>query len=740
MTLTGLRLSHAALATAVSLPVSACGPPGDAVTPDAGVLDTVVVVEPDPIHRYLTAPLPELVSSFEAAVRLVGRSDSARQAREWDRAAAALDSAVTLLPTLEDWRPLLLAEVFAEAGDTARTHRLLSELDPRTGLAERWGWSLLSRARMEAGDREGARRAAEQRAESTAGEESARAWLRVGRLALTGGDTARARAAFLRAVDEGVDPEARPSRPAVQASLALAPLGGLTEDERYRLGRLLVDSGEWESGYELLRETMGRVNAAEEERHAVRLEMARALFALGRYGDAETELRILMGRELSREMSARVLLLLARTEAERGREGDARRTLLRLVGLHPDQPAAGDAFLLLADRAEAAGREEEAHAYYRQAVEAGLKTSEVDRAALEFGTRAYLDGRYETAAQVFDLHRAGHVDPSGRQQATYWAGLAHRRLGNREQARDRFLAAFAEDPFSYYGQLAAEEADAAVLPPDLPPGPVTPEELERELANALLRLRFHLEVPTSGSFLFEHERLKRYFSRYEGGVYALAEAMVEDGWPMRGILLGREILQEEDEWNLRLLRIIYPFPHRELIAAEAEARGVNPFFAAAMIRQESMFEAEIVSMAGAVGLMQVLPSTARATARSLGLGPVDAEALKDPEVNVPVGMAYLAQMIRRFDAQVPDILAAYNAGPSRIRRWRGMPAYADRNVFVERIPFRETRSHVKVVELNTRLYTALYGCGDFEPCFGMSYPTYLAEHGVGAATVPRVAR
>lgn len=740
MTSIGLRLSHAVLAAAVSVPASACGPPGDAVIPDAGLLDTVLVAEPDPIRRYLAAPLPEMVGSFEAAVRLVERSDSAREARMWDRAAAALDSAVALLPTLGDWRPLLLAEVYAEAGDTARTRRLLDEVDPRTGLAERWGWSFVSHARMEAGDREGARRAAEQRAETTVGEEAARAWLRVGRLALAGGDTARGRAALARAVGDETGSGERPSAAAVQASLSLSGLAGLSGDERYRLGRLLLDGGEWERGHALLRETVGRVEISDAERDRSRFEMARALMALERWADAETELRILAGKELPREMAAQVLLDLARAERGRGRRDEARRTLLRLVGLHPDQPAAGDAFLLLADQAEAAGREEDAHTYYRQAVEAGLKTAEVDRAALQFGTRAYLAGEYETAAQVFDLHRDGHGGREGRQQSTYWAALAHRRLGNRQEARERFLAAFAEDPFSYYGQLAAEEVDVAVLPPDLPPGPTTPDGLERELANALLRLRFHLEVPTPDSFLFEYERLKRYFSRYEGGLYALAEAMVDDGWPMRGILLGREILREEGAWNLRLLRIIYPFPHRELIRAEAEARGVNPFFAAGMIRQESMFEAEAVSVAGAVGLMQVLPSTGRMTARSLGMGSVGAEDLKDPEVNVPLGMAYLADMIRRFDGRVPDILSAYNAGPSRIRRWRGMPAYAHREVFVERIPFRETRSHVKVVELNTRLYTALYGCGEFEPCFGLSYPAYLAEHGVGAAAAPRLAR
>ena len=87
-------------------------------------------------------------------------------------------------------------------------------------------------------------------------------------------------------------------------------------------------------------------------------------------------------------------------------------------------------------------------------------------------------------------------------------------------------------------------------------------------------------------------------------------------------------------------------------------------------------------------------------------------------MKVRMGMTYLSDMLRRYDGQILDALVAYNAGPTRIRRWRTYPEYQDLDVFVERIPFRETREYVKVVQKNAFIYESLYGCGQGDPCLG----------------------
>jgi soluble lytic murein transglycosylase len=129
---------------------------------------------------------------------------------------------------------------------------------------------------------------------------------------------------------------------------------------------------------------------------------------------------------------------------------------------------------------------------------------------------------------------------------------------------------------------------------------------------------------------------------------------------------------------------------------------------AAIIRQESAFKADIVSHAGAIGLMQVMPPTGAQLARAHGPDGFSRESLTRPEVNLHLGAAFFVDMSRRYDHQLPLVLSAYNAGPTRATRWRRYPEAVDPLRFTERIPFTETRGYVKSVRRNLGLYRALY--------------------------------
>lgn len=122
-----------------------------------------------------------------------------------------------------------------------------------------------------------------------------------------------------------------------------------------------------------------------------------------------------------------------------------------------------------------------------------------------------------------------------------------------------------------------------------------------------------------------------------------------------------------------------------------------------------MFDAVIKSPVGAVGLMQIMPRTGEELARKAGLTGFDPSILQRPEINLHLGMLYIAELMQRFGNRLPSVLAAYNAGPHRVARWRQYPEYQDEELFAERIPFEETRDYVKVVQQNAFLYQALYG-------------------------------
>jgi soluble lytic murein transglycosylase len=182
-------------------------------------------------------------------------------------------------------------------------------------------------------------------------------------------------------------------------------------------------------------------------------------------------------------------------------------------------------------------------------------------------------------------------------------------------------------------------------------------------------------------------------------LYALAEALAERGYSQRAIRLGLR-LQGSAQPSRRLLRILYPFPYRTLITEEARGRDFDPFIAAALIRQESMFEARITSHVGARGLMQIMPATGRDLAEAVGIDRWDPDVLYHPEINVHLGTRYLARHIGNYDGSLPSVFSAYNAGHHRVAWWSEFPEYDNDQLFTERIPFLETRDYVKILTRN----------------------------------------
>jgi soluble lytic murein transglycosylase len=189
----------------------------------------------------------------------------------------------------------------------------------------------------------------------------------------------------------------------------------------------------------------------------------------------------------------------------------------------------------------------------------------------------------------------------------------------------------------------------------------------------------------------------------------LGNALNQRGRTVTGINLGWELRREGGPWDRRLLEVVYPFPYRDLVEREAREWGVDPLMFAALIRQESAFKADITSGAGAVGLMQVMPPTGTELARTHGPEGFEEHHLMTPEVNLHLGAAFYVDMSRRYGGDLPLVLSAYNAGPTRANRWRRYPEASDPPRFTERIPFDETRGYVKNVRRNLGVYHVLYG-------------------------------
>src|SRR5437870_4329999 len=144
----------------------------------------------------------------------------------------------------------------------------------------------------------------------------------------------------------------------------------------------------------------------------------------------------------------------------------------------------------------------------------------------------------------------------------------------------------------------------------------------------------------------------------------------------------------------RVLRAIFPWPNRPAVQAEAAEFGVDPLLFVAIVRQESVFDAEALSPAGARGLAQLTPGTAALTARGLDVT-FYPDWITVPDLNLHLGAAHLDELLRRFGGRVDAAVAAYNAGVTPVTRWLARAATTDVDQFVELIPYQETRGYVR---------------------------------------------
>jgi len=287
----------------------------------------------------------------------------------------------------------------------------------------------------------------------------------------------------------------------------------------------------------------------------------------------------------------------------------------------------------------------------------------------------------------------------------YWHGRALAATGKREAAEQQF--ARIADRFDFYGKLAAEELGRPIV---LPPraAPVAAEELAALEADAGLRralsfYRLGLRIEGHREWNWQLGIANEGGRKTDRQMLAAAEFARRHGVIDRMISTS-ERTREEFDFEQR-----FPAPYRGSLEAHARAVGLEPTWVYGLIRQESRFIEDIRSSAGASGLMQLMPATARWVARKVGMNDFTMARVNDVEVNLRLGTSYLRMVLDDLDGHPALASAAYNAGPGRPRAWRAaLPRAVEGAIFAETIPFNETRDYVKKVMSNSVYYAALF--------------------------------
>ncbi|WP_287878534.1 MULTISPECIES: lytic transglycosylase domain-containing protein [Acidovorax] len=294
-----------------------------------------------------------------------------------------------------------------------------------------------------------------------------------------------------------------------------------------------------------------------------------------------------------------------------------------------------------------------------------------------------------------------------RQESTwvYWKAraLLAARPSEAERAEARQLLEGIAGTRGFYEQLALEELGQRIATPPAP-APLTAEEKAAARANPGLNRGLYAILLGLRS---EGVREWNYTTNlHTPGGMADRELLAAADFACQREVWDRCINTSERTKAVTDAAQRFPTPFRNTVVERAQGIGLDPAYVYGLIRQESRFVMDARSGVGASGLMQVMPATARWTARKIGLANFTPDQISDRDTNITIGTAYLKLALDDFAGSMPMAAAAYNAGPGRPRSWRNGPVL-DAAIWAENVPFAETRDYVKKVLANTTNYAAL---------------------------------
>jgi soluble lytic murein transglycosylase len=391
------------------------------------------------------------------------------------------------------------------------------------------------------------------------------------------------------------------------------------------------------------------------------------------------------------------------------------RTMARaFASAFPASPRAEEALNDLAVHLVRADEDAQAADVFRQMVERFPAGKFAERAAWRAGWWAYRHDQYQDTVRIFERAAAAFPRSDYRPAWLYWSARAYDGLGNKEAATERYRLATTDYLNTYYGRLSwkrLEERNEAAVRPGIrraivepPPPPPNIDRVTRlielELYHpALAELQYAQKLygdsaPLQATVALMHHRI----GNLRLGINAMKRAYPQY-MTAGGESLPREILQ-----------VIFPLDYWPMIQAYAKDQDLDPYLIAALMGQESTFDASIVSVANAIGLMQVMPATGRQYAKTLGIKPFSAARLTEAEVNARIGTRYFADLLRMFGS-AHYAIASYNAGENRIARWQKERPGLEQDEFIDDIPYAETQNYVKRILGTAEDYRRLYGNG-----------------------------
>lgn len=456
------------------------------------------------------------------------------------------------------------------------------------------------------------------------------------------------------------------------------------------------------------------------------LHLGRARERLGNKDDA-MEAYNHAARAAGPKLRGEALYRAARISWNRDESGKTAELLNKILKESPNSDVAAPAVYMLGRLDESAGRRAEAIKKFERTASVYPSSPAAEMALWYAGWLRYMDGDYAGAETAFQRLADRDENSGAAPMALYWIIRSRQMRGNDFSVPlERLLKKY---PLSYYTLLTNGGGISYRVPAELPapPGGQLPETATVRIREGMGRFSQKPSLSPKGVWAYE-SALAWMRLGFTGRARDLLDIVAAET-PFRretrtwlavqyhGAECYQCVFREADtilkenvgqDYLDFLSLLIFPVAHWRAVADEAALNKIDPFLILSVIRQESIFDPDIVSIADARGLMQVIPPTAARMARELGMESFTADQLQIPERNIAIGARYLAGLVKNEKGDLPLALATYNAGPNPVAKWKGRIPMDDASVFVERIPYTETREYVKKVLRNYGFYKKVY--------------------------------
>ncbi len=497
------------------------------------------------------------------------------------------------------------------------------------------------------------------------------------------------------------------SREAVLAQEALQQLAAAgvssepyTAEELFKRGATLFNQRQYQQSAATCKAIPLEGTTAEFQTKVV-FKTGQALLEGRHYREAERTLASLQGQKLETAQAQELSFLLARARNKSGKEEEALSAYLLLARQAAGTELADNAQWQAALIKKSQGKGKEALAILERLLKVHPETKLHEKVLWEIAWSSYAGDDFKKATTSF--RQLLHADAS-REKALYWLAKSLQELDDPDGAAKTWTTLLDEFPLGFYALRHKKEAGIPDRLPSLTADitSLLPVPAGFERVKALTRLGLQGEAKRELALL-------RKKSGDQTPPLELARLYLDMGEYSAGMaLFPRTTLRKLDQDNLLAWGINYPRAFNEQVSNNADRRDLPANLVYAVIRAESNFLPGVISPAGAVGLMQIMPATAKALLRGK-VEKFESPQLTQPELNIELGVRHLSNLKKLYNGNLTLAIAAYNGGSGNVERWRKSFGNLREDEFIETIPFQETRDYVKKVLAGMEVYTLLYG-------------------------------